>query len=177
MDVRGAFAVVAASFALAIACTPKARPTTADRGVATAETWVALEAYGAKIKVPRGWEFARKDAIVAGVAKDAHGAWIVAGAKSRADAKEKLALGLQEMKIDLGEVTDPQRDVVLHGIAFARQDFHAAAVEGKPAHVVVLAADALPNGRGILVFIGYALASDEATRDELAEAIASLSPT
>jgi hypothetical protein len=177
MQVRATLAAVAASFALAIACTPKARPTTADRGVASNETWVALEQYGTKIKVPRGWEFARKEAIVAGVAKDARGAWIIAGTKTKAEAKEKLALGLREMKIELGEVTDPQREVVVHGIPFARQDFRSAAVEGKPAFVVVLAGDSLPGGQGILVFIGYALVGDDAAKDELTEAISSVSPS
>lgn len=176
MEVRSAFAVVAATFALAIACAPKARPTTADRGVASNETWVALEEFGTKIKVPSGWEFARKNAIVASFAKEARGGWLVAGSWSKSDAKEKLALGLRELKIELGDVTDPQRDVVLHGITFARQDFSAARVDGKSAHVVVLAGDALPSRKGIVVFIGYALDGDDAIQTELREAVSSLSP-
>lgn len=176
MEVRSLLALAAAVVALAVACTPRARPTSADKGVATGETWVALEEFGTKIKVPRGWEFARKQSIVASFAKDGRGAWVVAGTHTKADAKEKLALGLQELKIDLGEVNDPQHDVVLNGITFARQDFTAARVDGKLARVVVLAADTLPSGHGIVVFIGYALNGDETIQGELREAIASLSP-
>ena len=164
-------------FALAMACAPKPRPTSADKGIASSETWVALEEFGTKIKVPNGWEFARKKSIVASFAKEARGAWVVAGTWTKTDAKEKLALGLRELKIELGDVGDPQRDVVLHGITFARQDFHGATVDNKPAMVVVLAADTLPSGKGLVVFIGYALEGEERTAGELREAILSLGPS
>jgi hypothetical protein len=178
MEIRSAIGLAAALFALAVACAPKARPTTADKGVAqNNETWVALEDFGTKIKVPNGWEFARKKSIVASFAKEARGAWVVAGTYTKADAKEKLALGLQELKIELGEVNDPQHEVVLNGISFARQDFTAARVDGKPARVVVLAADSLPSGKGIVVFIGYALSGDETIQGELRDAIQSLGPS
>ncbi len=163
-------------FALAIACAPKTRPTTATNGVANIETWVALEDFGTKIKVPNGWEFARKETIVASVAKNARGAWFIAGTWTKDEAKEKLSIGLREFKIELGEVHDTPRDVVIHGITFARQDFEHARVDGKTAHVVVLAGDRLPKGRGIVVFIGYAHTEANAVRDELLEAIRSVSP-
>jgi hypothetical protein len=169
-------AISIALFTVAIACTPKARPTTADRGVATQETWVALEEFGTKIKVPNGWEFARKQAMVASVAKEARGAWVIAGTWSKAEAKETLSVGLRELEIELGAVNDPPRDVVLNGITFARQDFDGALVRGKAAHVVVLAADAVPKGRGLVVFIGYAHTDNSAVQTELREAIGSVSP-
>lgn len=171
--------VAAAGIALvsiAIACTPKARPTTAEQGVATHETWVALEEFGTKIKVPNGWEFARRQAIIASVAKEARGAWVIAGTASKAEAKERLSIGFHELEIELGEVTEPQRDVVLNGITFARQDFDGARVRGKAAHVVVLVADSLPKRGGFVVFIGYAQTDSGAVQSELREAIGSLSP-
>lgn len=163
-------------FALAVACAPKPRPTTANEGVAEKETWVALEQFGTKIRVPNGWQFARREAIIASVAKESRGAWVIAGTWSKDEAKEKLSIGLREFKIELGEVKGVPRDVVLNGITFARQDFDGARVDGKAAHVVVLAADTVPKGRGIVVFIGYAHADADAVHAELLEAIRSLSP-
>jgi hypothetical protein len=163
-------------FAIAMACTPKARVTTADRGIANHETWVALEDFGTKIKVPNGWEFARQPTIVASFAKEARGAWVIAGTSTKDEAKEKLSIGLREFKIELGEVQNPPRDVTLNGITFSRQDFEGARVDRKAAHVVVLAADNVPKGRGIIVFIGYAESDNDTVRAELLEAIRSLSP-
>jgi hypothetical protein len=165
-----------ALFTIAIACTPKAHPTTAEHGVASKETWIALEEFGTKIKVPNGWEFKRKEGIAASVAKEARGAWVIAGTWSKAEAKETLSMGLHELEIELGPQTEAPYDVVLNGITFARQDFNGARVHGKDAHVVVLAADPVPKGSGILVFIGYAHADSSAVQSELREAIASLSP-
>jgi hypothetical protein len=154
-------------FAIAVACAPKVQPTTAQKGVANHETWVALEDFGTKIKVPNGWEFARKETIIASFAKEARGAWFMAGTWTKDEAKEKLSIGLREFKIELGEVGAPPHDVVLHNITFARQDFEGARVDGKKAHVVVLAADTVPKGRGMVVFIGYAHTDANAVPDEL----------
>ena len=67
-------------------------------------------------------------------------------------------------------------DVVLNGITFSRLDYDRAVVRGKPAHVVVLAADSAPKGKGFLVFIGYAQNENSVVEAELREAIGSLSP-
>lgn len=172
---RGAILAAFLGVSLAVACTPKARPTTADHGVAASETWLELGSYGTRIQVPAGWQFAQKDGVVAGFAKDGHGAFSLSGASTKSEAKEQLAIGLHDLEIELGTPTSTTRDVELHGIVFARQDFEAT-VHGERAHVVVLAADAPPKGKGIVVFIGYALASDEARREGLRATIASLRP-
>ncbi|MBI2393451.1 MAG: hypothetical protein HYV09_27965 [Deltaproteobacteria bacterium] len=175
MGPRSWFAVVVATFALAIACAPKPQPTAAEHGVATRDTWVALEKFGTRIQVPPGWEFAQGDGLVASFARDASGGWSLAGAADKSDAKAQLALGLREMGIELGAPRGTTHDVDLHGIVFARQDFDAS-VSGKPAQVTVLAADEPPRGKGMVIFIGYAVTGDEARRDNLRSSIASIGP-
>jgi len=170
-----AAATAIATFALAVACTPKARPTTAEKGVAEKETWVALDDYGAKIRIPKGWKFARRSAMVASVAEEDRGAWVIAGTQTKEEAKQALTIALETLQIELGEETSPRKDVVINGLSFARQDFDAARAKGKPAQVVVLAADAL-GGKGFIVFLGYAHADAIAVRAELQEAVKSLSP-
>lgn len=161
--------------ALAVACTPRARPSSADHGVANSETWVELEKFGTRIQVPAGWQYAQRGGIVAGYAKGGGGGFSMTGASTKADAKDQLANGLDELAIELGAPRGSPRDVEVHGIVFARQDFDAT-VRGERAHVVVLAADTPPRGKGIVVFIGYALAGDEPRREGLRASIASLTP-
>lgn len=174
---QGIAAALLTGVLLAIACTPKAHPaTTAEQGVAASETWLELDRFGTRIQVPAGWEFAQRDGVVAGFAKDGRGGFSMTGAPSKSDAKEQLALGLHDLEIELGSPRGSAHDVELHGIVFARQDFEAL-VHGERAHVVVLAADAPPKGKGIVVFIGYALAGDEPRREGLRASIASLGPS
>ena len=175
MAARRAIVAALLSVALAVACTPKARPTTADHGVATSETWLSLARYGTRIQVPPGWEFTRHDEVIAGVAGDGRGGFSMSGGPGKAEAKDQLATGLRDLEIELGPPRSAPRDVEVHGIVFARQDFEAT-VRGERAHVVVLAADAPPKSRGMLVFIGYALEADEARREGLRASIASLAP-
>lgn len=163
------------SAALAVACTPKARPTTADHGIATSETWLSLARYGTRIQVPPGWEFTRSDDVIAGLARDGRGGFSISGGSNKPEAKDQLANGLLSLEIELGPPRSAPRDVEVHGIVFARQDFEAT-VRGERAHVVVLAADAPPRSEGMLVFIGYALEGDEARREGLRASIASLRP-
>jgi len=177
MTMVGRRAIVGAflGISLAVACTPKARPTSADHGVATSETWVELSKFGTRVQVPPGWQFAQKSDVIASFSKDGRGGFSMAGASSKADAKEQLAIGLQELDIELGLARGAPHDIEVHGIVFARQDFEAT-VHGERAHVVVLAADAPPKGKGIVVFIGYAFAGDEPRREGLRASIASLTP-
>jgi hypothetical protein len=172
-----AAAVAISSFALAIACTPKTQPvTTADKGVAEKETWVALDGYGAKLRIPKGWTFERRESIIASVEQGERGAWFIAGTQTKEEAKQALTKGLKTLEIDLGEETSPRRDVIINGLTFARQDFDAARARNKPAHVVVLAADSVPNSKGFIVFIGYAHDDAIAVRADLQEAVKSLRP-
>lgn len=171
MGGRGVFLATILGVSLAVACAPKAHPTAAEHGVATPETWLQLAAHGARIQVPTGWEFAQNGHTVAGLARDGRGGFSLSGAAAKGDAKEQLAVGLHELDIELGAPRTTPSDVVVHGIVFARQDFEAT-VHGEQAHVVVLAADHPPKGRGMLVFIGYALEGEDALR----AAIASIAP-
>lgn len=172
---RGAILAAFLGVSLAVACTPKSRPTSADHGVAASETWLELGSYGTRIQVPAGWQFAQKDDVVAGFAKNGHGGFTLSGATSKSEAKEQLAIGLHDLDIELGTKAGTTRDIELHGIVFARQDFEAT-VHGERAHVVVLAADAPPKGKGIVVFIGYAFVDDQPRHEGLRATIASLRP-
>ncbi len=146
------------------------------KGTATDDTWVEVDGYGTKIKVPPGWEWVSQGSLVIGFAKGDRAAYILMGAKSEREAKSMLATAREKLHMSLGATKTAAHETTLHGIPFSRQDYEEATVAGKPAHAVALATDAPPAKKGILLFLGYALDGNEALKEDLVEAIASLAP-
>jgi hypothetical protein len=183
-------AIALASFSLSIACGPKethrrarsdSRAESKDagddmrKGVAEDDdAWFAVEGFGTRVRVPKGWEYGQQGALVLGTDERSRAAFILVGANGAADARKKLDTALELLKMDLGASSLDKRTVTIHGRSYERQDYAKAIVDGKPAHGVALVGDA-PKGRGKLVlFVGYALEGQAKLDKQLADAIDSI---
>ncbi len=145
------------------------------KGVAQADQWLSVEGFGARVRVPKGWEYGTQGPLVLGTEAQSRAAFLFVGAGSVADAKKKYQIGLDLLKMDLGASSLDKRSVVLHGLAFERQDYAKATVAGRPAHGVALVGDA-PGGRHeLLLFLGYSLDGEPDLDKQLAAAIESIS--
>jgi hypothetical protein len=145
------------------------------KGVAASDEWLGVEGFGARVRVPKGWEFGQQGVLVLGTEPRSKAAFILVGAAGAPDARKKYEIGLELLKLDVGESSFVKRTVTIHGIAFERQDYEKASVGGKRARGVALAGDA-PKGRGgLLLFLGYSLEGEAALEKELGEAVESIS--
>jgi hypothetical protein len=179
--------VLVGALAFATACSPQShgKHPTSERGgnrherlrkgVADVEEWLAIDGFGAQIRVPRGWEFGHQGVLVIGTEKDGKAAFILVGAANVGEAKKKYETALDLLKMDVGASDLAQRAVVIHDLSFQRQDYEKASIEGKPAHGVALVGDA-PGDAGLLLFVGYSLTGTEPIFEKaFHEAIDSLS--
>jgi hypothetical protein len=144
------------------------------RGTAEEPIWLALDGFGTKVQIPRGWAWAHKGATVAGIARDARAAWVLSGSWTKADAIETLNRARAELRLETGPADRGSQEAVGNGLHFLRQDYERASVGGHPARGVALVADS-PIGNGFLVFLGYALQEDTRLGDDLRSTVTSIS--
>lgn len=185
----------AGTLSLALGCSPKGherRPRSESRGhgdddaddgaeadmrkgVAASDEWLAVEGFGAHIRVPKGWEYGQQGVLVLGTETRSKAAFILVGATGAPDARKKYEIGLDLLKLDVGDSSFAKRTVTIHGLSFERQDYEKATVGGKRARGVALVGDA-PKGRGgLLLFLGYSLEGEAALEKQLGEAVDSIS--
>jgi hypothetical protein len=145
------------------------------KGVAGSDEWLDVEGFGARVRVPKGWEYGQQGVLVLGTEAKSKAAFILVGAAGASDARKKYEIGLDLLKLDVGESSLAKRNVTIHGLSFERQDYEKASVGGKRARGVALVGDA-PKGRGgLLLFLGYSLEGEAALEKSLAEAVESIS--
>lgn len=145
------------------------------KGVAGSDEWLGVEGFGARVRVPKGWEYGQQGVLVLGTEAKSKAAFILVGAAGAPDARKKYEIGLDLLKLDVGESSLAKRTVTIHGLAFERQDYEKASVGGKRARGVALVGDA-PKGRGgLLLFLGYSLEGEAALEKALGEAVESIS--
>ena len=192
------FALLAAcALALGLGCTPQGherRPHGAARaeggegdddgeggeaamrkGVAESDEWLGVEGFGARIRVPKGWEFGQQGVLVLGTETHSKAAFILVGATGAPDARKKYEIGLDLLKLEVGDSSLAKRTVTIHGLTFERQDYEKASVNGKRARGVALVADAPKTRGGLLLFLGYSLEGEAALEKDLGAAVESIS--
>lgn len=183
------FTVASALFGLAVACGPSrnahVRARNVDdagacrlahgelqKGIAEQPTWVTVDGFDARVRMPSGWQFAKQGSTIVGNGK--HSEWVLAGSCSRDEAVATLLRIGRELGVQVGAAGSVDtREVMLGGLHATRQDFSSVLVAGKPAHSIALVADA-PTGSGYVVFLGYALDGHDDASHDLASALDSL---
>lgn len=125
--------------------------------VAEGSTWMTLATHGARMRIPDGWEYAQKGAMLVAHPKDKRAAIVMLGADSKEELEAKVrAIGadFQIEKVDFGKPKPGK----LHGIDVVMYEDMAAVSTGSPADVFVMLGEA-PNGLGVVIV--FVMAWDE----------------
>lgn len=143
------------------------------KGVADENTWEPVDGYATKIKVPAGWGWAQKGALVAAFHKGQSAGLVVLGAPNTKEAIAKGKEARQTLKLELGNamVEKGVRSKV-NGLDMTRWDYESASQEGTPSAGVLIVAE-LP--KGFVVLLAYVHNGKNAEAEELREALNSLS--
>lgn len=155
---------------------PKAKKEEETRqGVAGANSWLSLDKFGGKVRIPQGWNWAQQGvAIVANSAKST-GSLAFIGATDDDDMGVKLKKAVDVLKITTGTADSEPRKIQINGLNFVRLDYSHATAEGKPAHALALVGGAPGHKGQYVIFVGFAQSGNEDTEEELRDSVNSIS--
>jgi len=146
-----------------------------DRGVADAETWMTLEAQHARVRVPRGWHYAKRDGALVAESPDRKAAIVLTGVTSKSELASTLRTIGTKFAIEKVLFRKQPREAKLHGIDVSIVEDGDAVCQGKPAAIALVVGDA-PGRRGVVVLFAFALDDGEAHDTALIDAANSLRP-
>ncbi len=143
------------------------------KGVADENTWQAVAGYNAKIKIPSGWRWGQKGALVMAFHGQNAGV-VVLGGKDQKDAVAKGKEARESLKLTLGTAlaTDGVHSK-LNGLDITRWDYEQATQEGNPASGVLIVG-VLPDKR-FIVLLAYVHNGANQQTEELRDALNTLS--
>lgn len=145
------------------------------QGIAGPDQWLGLTAFGARIHVPLGWNWAQQGVAIVANSPKQTGSIAFIGAVDDDDMGEKLKKAFEVLKIIPGEADSQPRKIQINGLNFVRLDYSRATAEGKPAHAIALAGGAPAKQGGYVIFVGFAQAGNEDSEEELRDSVNSLS--
>lgn len=142
--------------------------------IADDDTWLSLEAHGARMQVPAGWSYSRRGGELVAEPKDHKAAVVFTGAAARSELEAKVRAIGAEWKVEQVDFGKP-RAAKIHGIDCELYEDMVAVSGGQPADVFVLVGDA-PNGKGVVITFIMAWDSSQTDDPQLIDAANSLRP-
>lgn len=155
--------------------TEKPKKDELKQGIAGPNEWLGLTAFGARIHVPLGWNWAQQGIAVVANSPKQTGSVALIGAVNKEDMGEKLLKAFEVLKIQPGTADGEAREMQINNLHFVRLDYSKATAEGKPAHALAIAGGAPGKPGKFVIFVGFAQSGNEDSEEELRDCANSLS--
>ncbi len=153
---------------------PKPKQEETRQGVAGPNSWLALDKFGGKVRIPQGWNWAQQGIAIVANAPKSTGSLAFIGAVNDDDMGDKLKKAIEVLKITTGAADSDPRKIQINGLNFVRLDYSHASVEGQPAHALALVGGAPGHKGEYVIFVGFALSGNEDTEEELRDSVNSI---